>query len=183
MAGQNFDANPELMDAMDGLDSMVSPMEQGMHDENSIYTLLSRIELMVQNAKTLPLSTNIILNRENLLTLLAALQEQLPEAIKQAHYIVQEHNSLLQEAKQEANDYLRRAEIKAATLVNENQITQDAERQAEQILAEATANANGMHDYAVDYVNKLLQATETTLADMLEVIRQNKQELSQWSRE
>ncbi|KXB38899.1 hypothetical protein [Amygdalobacter nucleatus] len=155
---------------------------QPVRDENSIYNLLSRIELMVQSAKTLPLSTNIVLNRENLLTLIAALQEQLPEAIKQAHYIVQEQDALMKEAKQEAADYMRRAEIKAATMIDENKITQEAELKANEIVTAAQNEANSLHDYAVDYVSKLLTATETNLHDMIEVVRQNKQELSEWSR-
>lgn len=155
---------------------------QAGQNENSIYNLLSRMELMIQSAKTLPLSTNIVLNRENLLTLIAALQEQLPEAIKQANYIVQEQNALLREAKQEAENYMRRAEIKAATLIDESKITQQAQAKANEIVMAAQQQANEMHDSAVDYVGKLLTEAEMNLNDMIEVVRQNKKELSEWSR-
>lgn len=155
---------------------------QANQNDNSIYSLLSRMEVMVNNAKTLPLSTNIILNRENMLTLISALQEQLPEAIKQAHYIVEEQNALLREAKQEAERYMQRAKIEAATMIDQSEITQQAQAKANEIVGQAQDKANAMHDSAVRYVNSLLTETEANLSDMIEVVRQNKQELSEWSR-
>ncbi len=157
-------------------------IDQPIQDENSIYSLLNRMELMVQSAKTLPLSTSIVLNRENLLTLIAALQEQLPDAIKQAHYIVQEQNSIMKEAKQAANDYIRRAELKAATLIDENKITQEAQEKAQEIVNKAKMHADELHDYSVSYVEGLLSNVENNFKDVLEVIRHNKEELSKWDR-
>ena len=56
---------------------------------------LQQLEDMVTQAKSMPLSSSALLNRDEVLELLSQMSESLPEEIKQARWIVKDREDLL----------------------------------------------------------------------------------------
>ena len=62
---------------------------------------LQQLEELVREAKSMPLSSSALLNRDEVLEMLAEMQESLPEEIKQARWIVKDREELLAKARQD----------------------------------------------------------------------------------
>ena len=56
---------------------------------------MQQLEEMVRDAKSMPLSSSALLNRDEVLEMLTEMQESLPEEIKQARWIVKDREELL----------------------------------------------------------------------------------------
>ena len=63
---------------------------------------LQQLEEMVRDAKSMPLSSSALLNRDEVLEMIPEMQESLPEEIKQARWIVKDREELLGKARHDA---------------------------------------------------------------------------------
>src|SRR5919108_166612 len=68
-----------------------------------IGTRIQQLEEMIREAKSMPLSASALLNREELLELVASMKEALPEEIKQARWVVKDREELLTKARHDAD--------------------------------------------------------------------------------
>src|SRR5207245_4526521 len=64
--------------------------------------LLDRFEYLIQNARHVPLSTQIMLNEDELMELIDQIRFNLPDEIKQANWTVSEQQRIMTEAHAEA---------------------------------------------------------------------------------
>ena len=63
---------------------------------------IQQLEDMIKEAKSMPLSASALLNREELLEVVAGLKDALPEEIKQARWVVKDREELLTKARRDA---------------------------------------------------------------------------------
>ena len=63
---------------------------------------LAQLEDMVRDAKSMPLSSSALLNRDEVLELIDAMKDGLPDEVKQARWIVKDREDLLAKARHEA---------------------------------------------------------------------------------
>ena len=70
---------------------------------------LPQLEELVREAKSMPLSSSVLVNRDEVLQMVAEMQEGLPEEIKQARWIVRDREELLAKARQEAERIVEQA--------------------------------------------------------------------------
>ena len=63
---------------------------------------LSELEEMVRDAKSMPLSSSALLNRDEVLNLIEDLKTSLPDEIKQARWVVKDREELLAKARRDA---------------------------------------------------------------------------------
>ena len=57
-------------------------------------TRLSELEELVRDAKSMPLSSSALVNRDEVLELIEALKTSLPDEIKQARWVVKDREEL-----------------------------------------------------------------------------------------
>ncbi|MDD4189645.1 MAG: ATPase [Eubacteriales bacterium] len=142
-----------------------------------ILSILNTLEDLVEKSTGLPLTGKCIVDREEIFEIINEMRLKLPDEIKQAVWINDERQKILQEAKKQANSIVEDAESRIPTLVDEHEITQKAYDKSEEIIAAAQKNAkeirNGTNDYADGILNKL----EDILRDTLNIIERNRQEL------
>ncbi|GMU52839.1 MAG: hypothetical protein AMXMBFR33_19850 [Candidatus Xenobia bacterium] len=98
-----------------------------------IYEYLEKLELLAQNGQSLPWPMNdrVVLYRDPLLKLLSRAREELPQEVKDAHWILQERDRIAQESTSEATHVVRQAGSDA------DRILRDAEEKAREILRTA----------------------------------------------
>ena len=60
---------------------------------------LEQLEELIREAKSMPLSSSVLINREEFLELIAELKEAMPEELKQARWIVKDREELLSKAR------------------------------------------------------------------------------------
>jgi cell division septum initiation protein DivIVA len=124
---------------------------------------LQQIEELVQEAKSMPLSASVLVNKEEILELLEAAIAELPEEIKQARWVVKDREELLAKGRRDAEALLERAKQEGTRLVSEQEVVREAVEEAERIIGEAREQARQIRLEAEDYVDAKLAQYEIAL--------------------
>src|ERR1035437_6506170 len=99
--------------------------------------LIDKLDDLVHNAKPVPLTDQVRVDKEEIYDILDQMRATIPEEIKQARWIVKERQEMLAEAKREAERIVKEARERQERLVSEEEITKQAERAAEDIIEDA----------------------------------------------
>jgi hypothetical protein len=86
-----------------------TPTEPPMSDHPGlpdVEATLHQLERLVAEAKTVPLSASVMVNRADVDALLAALREALPDELAQARWVVRERDEILERAQQDVDRLL-----------------------------------------------------------------------------
>lgn len=139
----------------------------------SVYDVLSSLEELVEKAWNLPLSGGkCVVDAERFFKLIDEIRAQMPSEVKQAQTIVEERRAILDKAKSDAEQIVRRAEERARGLVRQEEVLKEAQRQANETLITANNRARDIKNAASDYADSLLKDSEKLLNDSLNDVRQ-----------
>ena len=144
---------------------------------------LQQLEEMVREAKSMPLSSSALLNRDEVLEMLQEMQETLPEEIKQARWIVKERQEMLAEAKREAERIVKEAREQQARLISDEEVTKQAERAADEIVEDARTREREIRLGAEDYADAILSTLEVNLQKFLPAVQRGRDRLQGRERE
>ena len=78
-----------------------------------VLVLIDKLDDVIHNARSVPLTDSVMIDREEIYDLLDQMRSTIPEEIKQARWIVKERQEMLAEAKQEAERVVAEAHEKA----------------------------------------------------------------------
>jgi cell division septum initiation protein DivIVA len=129
---------------------------------------LQQLEEMVNEAKSMPLSSSVLVNKDEVLEMLRQMQEDLPEEIKQARWIVKDREELLAKARVEGDKLIEQAREEQLRMARKEGIVVRANEEAERIMGETNDSTNAMKDEAEDYVDAKLAQFEIALRKVLE---------------
>lgn len=133
---------------------------------------LQQLEELVAEAKSMPLSTSVLVNREEVLELIQEMRASLPEEIKQARWVVKDREQLLTKARKDAEGIIEQALQEQKRLVAQEEVVKASVREAERLLDEARQQARQIRLEAEDYMDQKLAAFEATIQRTLEQIAQ-----------
>ena len=102
-----------------------------------VLVLIDKLDDLVHNARPVPLTDQVRVDREEIYDLLDQMRATIPEEIKQARWIVKERQEMLAEAKREAERIVREAREQQARLISDEEVTKQAERAADEIVEDA----------------------------------------------
>jgi cell division septum initiation protein DivIVA len=142
-----------------------------------ILKILDTLEDIVSNSTSVPLSGKCLIDRDEVLDYILELKERVPDDIKQAKWVKEERERILNEAKAQAQKMLSEAEGKVQALINEHEITKKAYEQANQTIAESQKNAREIRIGAREYADNLLAQIQDTLEQAIRIIEKNREEL------
>jgi vacuolar-type H+-ATPase subunit H len=131
---------------------------------------IQQLEELIMEAKSMPLSTSVLVNREEALELVQEMRAALPEEIKQARWVVKDREQLLTKARKDAEGIIQQALEEQGRLVAQEEVVKQSVREAERILDEARGQARQIRNEAEDYMDQKLAAFEATLTKTLEQI-------------
>jgi len=117
-----------------------------------ILQLIDRLEELFNESKNIPLTRNVMVDEDRMLDIIDQMRIAIPEEVKKAQQLLGQRDRVLAQAQEEANRTLELARQKADQLVTKDMVTQEAARRAEQILAQARTEAEGIRADADDYV-------------------------------
>ena len=154
-----------------------------------IEQIIEEIEEFVESCKYQPLSTTkIVVNKEELEELLRELRLKTPDEIKRYQKIISNKDAILADAQAKADSLIAYAQA--------NETIANANKQAQQILDEATMDANNIRLSAISYTDDMMANMEQILATAInesgekyknyltsiqscyDVVRQNRSELA-----
>ena len=142
-----------------------------------IFNLLETIEDMLENSKTLPFTNKAVLDKEELLDIIKEIRLKLPEELKQAKVIKEEHERIIEKANEEAQDIVKEAENRIISMIDEHEITKKAYEQKNKIIENANDMAREISNGTKAYADNILAGVQVTLEDALKVIQNNRKEV------
>ena len=154
-----------------------------MPNSSKIEDIIDEIEAYIDDCKPSAFSTSkIIVNRDEIETLLQELRTKTPEEIKKYQRMIANREQILADAKAKADEIISKAQIQTNELVSEHQIMQQAYAQANEViliaqknaqekLDRATEDANNIRMGAIAYTDELLANIQTILANSIETTR------------
>ncbi len=148
-----------------------------------VLVLIDRLDELVQDAKAVPLSAQVRLDRDEVFELLDEIRATIPDEVKQARRIVKERQESLVEARREAERLLEEARERAARASAETEVVRLAERQADARLAEARREANRVRSEVEEWADEHLRLLEANLDNFLSAIRRGRERLRERSQE
>ena len=143
-----------------------------------VLVLIDKLDDLVHNAKAVPLTDQVRIDREEIYDILDQMRATIPEEIKQARWIVKERQEMLAEAKREAERIVKEARERQEQLVSQQEVTRQAERAAEYIIEDARAREREIRLGAEDYADEILNTLEVNLQKFLAAVQRGRDRLA-----
>ena len=143
-----------------------------------VLVLIDKLDDLVHNAKPVPLTDQVRVDKEEIYDILDQMRATIPEEIKQARWIVKERQEMLAEAKREAERIVKEARDQQQRLVSQEEITLQAERAAEEIVEDANARAREIRLGAEDYADDILNTLEVNLQKFTAAVQRGRDRLA-----
>src|ERR1700720_3173465 len=138
-----------------------------------VLVLIDKLDDLVHNAKPVPLTDQVRVDKEEIYDILDQMRATIPEEIKQARWIVKERQEMLAEAKKEAERIIKDARERQERLVGEEEVTKQAERAAE----DARAREREIRLGAEDYADEILNTLEVNLSKFIAAVQRGRERL------
>ncbi len=135
--------------------------------------------MAISEAKNIPASGKVIVDREQMLQTLAVIEDRLPEEMRAARWMVREREVFVARTNERVRDLVQRARQKADQMVSDTNIIAEATEEANILVRRAEDRAHRIRLEAEDYVEDRLERLETLLARVLDQIRSMRTELRQ----
>ncbi|MBR0382704.1 MAG: hypothetical protein IJH71_09725 [Eubacterium sp.] len=140
----------------------------------TVEQLIDEIEVYIDNCRSAGMlggGSMIKVNREEILTMLDELHDQLPRELAQSREIIKARDTILDDARARADKIMESARQEAGTLVGEDEIVKIAQMRADTLLKEAQdeadalrtmsrANASEVQTGALQYAQNILEGME-----------------------
>ena len=144
-----------------------------------VLEIIDMLEDVVEKSMAIPFMGRAIVDREELLDLIQEIRLNLPGDLKQAKWVKEERQRILDEANKEAESIIKNAEEKMAGLIDDHEVTQKAYAQANEILTSAQNSARELRLGTKQYADDVLASLETRIMKMAEIVRENRKELGE----
>lgn len=146
-------------------------------DRHDTEALLRRIHEIVSNARPMPLSASVMVNREELLELIDEAIARLPEELRQARWLLKEREEFLAKVEREGNDILDAARQRAERMVQRTEIVREAQLAARKLVDEAEEQARRLRLEAEDFCDQKLAAFEVVLERTAKMVAAGREKL------
>jgi hypothetical protein len=139
--------------------------------------MLRRLHELVASARPMPLSTSVMINRDEVLDLLDETIERLPDELRAARWLLKEREDYLAKVKREGEDILEQARSRAERMVQRTEVVKASEARARKIIDAAQAEANRLKHECEDYCDHKLASFEIVLERTLKMVGAGREKL------
>lgn len=148
-----------------------------------VLEIIDMLEDVVEKSIAIPFAGRALVDREELLDLIQEIRLNLPGDLKQAKWVKEERQRILDEASKEAETIIKNAEEKMASLIDDHEITQKAYAQANEIVVAAQNNARELRLGTKQYADDVMASLETKIQKLADIVRENRKELNEKRKE
>ena len=142
-----------------------------------VLELIDTLDELVRNAKRVPLSREVRVDKEKLDGLFDQLRATIPEEITEARGIVKERQEMLEAAGREAERILGETHERQTQLVAEHDLISQAELASKDIIDDARAEEREIRLGAEDYADEILGTLELNLSRFIAAIQRGRERL------
>lgn len=138
---------------------------------------IDEILAFVENARSVPMSRNCMVDRGELIGLLEQLRSELPSELRRSAALLDERNKILDAGQREAERMIAEAEAEHARLVSLNEVVVAADREGSRLMSDARAEAQRLRDEVDEYVDTTLANFEQFLTRSLASIERGRDKM------
>ena len=149
----------------------------GRPEPNDILDIVDDLVVHLHEAKTMPLSSNALVDREMILGLLEQLRSSLPDELRAARWMVREREAFISRTNEKAREMMDKARTEADELVSDSNIVAEAVEEANILVRRAEGEARKLRLETEDAIEKKLQKVEQLLTDVMGQVHQAREEL------
>jgi cell division septum initiation protein DivIVA len=147
-------------------------------DQPDAETLIRRVVEIINNTRSLPLSSSVKLdNKEEVLELLGEALDRLPDELRQARWMLKEREEFLSKNQRDADEILEQARVRAERMVQRTEIVREAQHTAKRTVEQARDESLRLRHEAEDYCDQKLAAFEVVLDRTLKTVQAGREKL------
>jgi len=144
----------------------------------NIEEVLDMLDEMIDQSWSLPLSGGrCVVDAEKVRDLIDDIRINLPAEIRQARAIVNDRGEILEAARKEGEEVVRKAEERARLLVAQEEIIKQSQERANDIIAQTQHQARDMRVAVQSFSSEILRTTEESLQKALAELKNTRQAL------
>ena len=146
--------------------------------DRTVAERLAALRETLDGARTMPMSSSVVINKLDLVALLDGLEDSVAQALAEAREVLRRRDELLSAGESEVEGMLRDARLERDRLVADTEVFHSALREADRIRTEAAEDSRALREDAESYVAERLAAFEGTLDSTLEAVRRGRDKLT-----
>jgi cell division septum initiation protein DivIVA len=166
-----------VTDFHDELDIDEEVDDQGHYAGTEVETLLHRVADLVGNARPMPLSASVMINRDEVLELVEEALSRLPEELRAARWLLREREEFLAKVQREGDDILDAARVRSERMVQRTEVVRNAQHTARQVIDDAEAEARRLKHEAEDFCDQKLAQFEIVLDRTIRTVQAGRSRL------
>ena len=143
-----------------------------------IESILDQLLEIVATAKSMPLSSSVMVSRDEVTGLLQSAVECLPDELRQARWLLREREEFLAERTREAEALMEEVRAQAERMVQRTEIVRQANAVAQRILDDANDEARTMRHEAEDFCDQKLAGMEIVLDRLTKTVQSGRAKLA-----
>ena len=138
---------------------------------------LDELAVLVEDAKSVPLSASCVLNRAQVLDLIEEIRQLLPESVMRADELLADREAVVQDGRREADRILERARGEADRMISEHEVYLAAVSEADALRQDSLQETARMRQETDDYIDAKLATFEITLHKTLQTVDRGRERL------
>jgi len=138
---------------------------------------LDELTVLVEDAKSMPLSASCVINRSQVLDLIEEIRQLLPDSVQRADELLADREAVVQDGRREADRILERARTEADKMVSEHEVYLAAVAEAEALRGETVTETARMRQETDDYIDAKLASFEITLQKTLQTVDRGRERI------
>jgi hypothetical protein len=139
--------------------------------------MLRRLHDLVGSARPMPLSTSVMINRDEVLELVEETIERLPDELRAARWLLKEREEYLAKVRREGEEILDQARTRAERMVQRTEVVKASEARARRIVESAKEEAGRLKNECEDFCDHKLASFEIVLERTLKMVGAGREKL------
>jgi hypothetical protein len=164
-------------DDFDDLELADEPEPRPRTPGSDVEHMLRRLHELIASARPMPLSTSVMVNRDEVLDLVDETIERLPDELRAARWLLKEREEYLAKVKREGEDILDQARTRAERMVQRTEVVKASESRARKIIDAANDEAARVKNEVEDFCDQRLASFEIVLERTMKLVESGRQKL------
>lgn len=173
---QDTKTEPDLIvDATEGEEQQTG----GQPETEDLLDIVDDLIVHLHEAKVMPLSSNVLVDRDAFLSRLETIRTSLPDELRAARWMVREREAFIARTNEKAREIIDDAREEADSLVSESNIVEEAVEEANILVRRAEGDARRLRLETEDEVERKLQKIEHLLTELTSQVQGSRAEFHQ----
>lgn len=142
-----------------------------------LLTLIDEVEDILEAGTSIPLTGRVLVDKNELLDIVKEIRIKLPDEIKQAAWIKEERQRIIDEAQKTASTMIEDAEKKLEELINNEEVLKIANERAEEIVNKAQLSSDEIRMGSLEYADEILYEAQEKFKELIQLLNENRKEL------